>query len=92
MALIGRGAGSSGFVAALGRNPLLDASGLVLTLADRLRPARRVDALAITGSGCVELLLAGVTVLEGICTDFGRSAVVLGLVVLLLASGTVLVD
>jgi hypothetical protein len=63
-----------------------------LTLADRLKPARRIEALATAGSGCAETLLAGVAVLEGMCIDFGLSAVVLGLVVLLLASGTVLVD
>lgn len=92
IALGGAGALSSDFVAALGRNALLDRSGLVFTLADRLRPAMRVEVLETAGSGCVEVMLAGVVVLEGMCIDFGLSAVVLGLVVLLLASGTVLVD
>lgn len=85
-------AGSSNFVAGLARRPILDTSGLVLTLADRLRPARRVDVLAIAGSGCAKPLLADATTLEGMCTDFGLSAILLGLVVLLLASGTVLED
>ena len=53
-----RGTGSSGFVAALGRKPPLVTSGLVFTLADRLRPARRVDVLVIAGSGCIELVSA----------------------------------
>ena len=90
--LEGGTAGSSAFAPALGRSPLLDTSGLVFTLADRLRPARRADALATAGAVCVELIVNGAAVLEGTCTDFGLSAVVLGLVVLLLASGTVLVD
>lgn len=92
MALGGAGALSSGLVAALGRNAPLYASGFVFTLADRLRPARRVEDLATAGSSRVELMLAAVFVLEGMCIDFGLSAVVLDLVVLLLASGTVLVD
>ena len=90
--LEGAGAESSPFVPALGRLPILDASDLVVTLADRLRPARRADDLATAGAGCIELPAVDVAVLEGICTDFGLSAVVFGLVVLLLASGTVLVD
>lgn len=90
--LEGAGAASSPFVPALGRSPVLDTSGLVLTLADRLRPARRADDLASAGAGWAELLVVGAAVLEGMCTDFGLSAVVLGLVVLLLASETVQVD
>lgn len=77
---------------ARGRRPTLGPSGFVLTLADLLRPARRVDVRVIAGSGCIEPLLAWAAEVEGMCTDFGLSAVDLGLVVLLRASGTVLVD
>lgn len=86
------GATVSPFVPALGRSPLLDTSVFVLKLAVRLKPARRADDLATAGAGFIELLVVDVAVLEGMWTDFGLSVVGLGLVVLLLPSGTVLVD
>lgn len=72
---------------------LLAPSDLVFTLAERLSPARRADFLAIAGSGLAELPIACTEGPEGICIDFGLSAVVLGLVVvvLLLARAAVLV-
>lgn len=92
LGLVGARTVSSSFVAARGRRAALDPSGLIFTLADRFRPARRVDALAIACSGCVELTLGCVTLPEGMCTDFGLSAFVLCWIVLLRVSGTVLVD
>lgn len=85
-------AGSLDLVAAAGRMTPLRPSGLVFTLVERLNPVRRVDALAVAGSGCVVSPEPCARAFEGICIDLGLSAVVLGLVVLLRASGTVLVD
>jgi hypothetical protein len=86
-------AGSLDLVAAAGRMTPLIPSGLVFTLVERLNPVRRVDALAVASSGCMVVSPEPCTrVFEGMCIDLGLSAVVLGLAVLLRASGTVLVD
>lgn len=84
-------AGSLDLVAAAGRIPLRP-SGLVFTLVERLNPVRRVDALAVASSGCMVSPEPCARAFEGMCIDLGLSAVVLGLAVLLRASGTVLVD
>lgn len=85
-------AGSLDLVAAAGRMTPLIPSGLAFTLVERLNPVRRVEALAVASSGCMVSPELCTRVFEGICIDLGLSAVVLGLVVLLRASGTVLVD
>lgn len=53
---------------------------------------RRVDVLATADSGATELLVVCDAAVEEICTDLGLSALVLGLIELLRASGTVLID
>lgn len=83
---------STDTVAAGGRVALLVPSGLVTTLAERLKPAKRADVRDLAGSGIAGLLVAYAGVLEEMCIDLGLSPVVLGLVVLLLASATVLFD